>query len=396
MREKVMAAGHLCLDITPRFGVSEGLDIGRVFSPGRLTNVREAVISTGGSVSNTGLAVAKLGCDVLLNGKIGDDAFGDIIRRLIPAHAASTLRTVSGQASSYTIVLAPPGVDRFFLHYPAANDSFGAEDIDYTAAAACNLFHFGYPPLMSNMFQNQGRELVEMYTRLKSLALTTSLDMAMPDPASPSGRTDWKLILQNVAPYVDLLLPSIDEITFMLDRPLFEKTKARPPHGRTAGAYPPHEVAKISDTLLSMGFKIVLLKCGVAGAFLRTASADRIAAMGKSRPSDVESWSDRQIWAPSFSAENFASALGAGDSTVAGFLCALIRGFSPEDSLTIANILGWQNVHAVDALTGITDFDTVLQILKSPNMPRNQIPLQPPDWTYSKTHKLYHGPQDRK
>ena len=58
-----MVAGHLCLDITPRFphpseGRGEKLSISDVFSPGKLTNVEEAVLSTGGPVSNVGLATA--------------------------------------------------------------------------------------------------------------------------------------------------------------------------------------------------------------------------------------------------------------------------------------------------------------------------------------------------
>lgn len=396
MHEKIMVSGHLCLDITPRFPAGKDFDVSQVFSPGQLTNVEQVVLSTGGCVSNTGLALAKLGFDVLLNGKTGDDAFGNIIRGLIAEQRDSALRTVPGQASSYTIVLAPPGVDRFFLHYPATNDTFGADDIDYKRAKACKLFHFGYPPLMKSMFENQGRELVAMYRCVKQLGVTTSLDMAMPDPASSSGRVDWKLIIQKVAPYVDIFLPSIEEIAFMLDRSLFEKTRARMTDKEAVAAYEPDDFTRISEDLLSMGVKMVLLKCGIKGLYLRTGARGSIAAMGTACPADLESWADREIWAASFKTENFVCALGAGDATIAGFLCGLIRGFSPEQTLQIANTVGWQNVQALDALSGIRDFQGTIALLKDKNRPRNSVELNSDKWDYSPDRQVYYGPGDRK
>jgi len=78
MRRKIMVAGHLCLDIAPKFSDSAVLKVSEVFAPGHLTNVGDAILSTGGTVSNTGLALDRLGVDVVLNGKIGDDEFGNI------------------------------------------------------------------------------------------------------------------------------------------------------------------------------------------------------------------------------------------------------------------------------------------------------------------------------
>jgi len=396
MDEKLIVAGHLCLDITPRFPACKEFHVSRVFSPGRLTNVEEAVLSTGGSVSNTGLALAKLGCDVFLNGKVGDDAFGNIIRRLIGEQRASALRTVTNQPSSYTIVLAPPGVDRFFLHFPATNDTFGADDIDYERAAGCRLFHFGYPPLMRNMFENKGRELLQMYRRIKDLGLTTSLDMAMPDPASASGQADWRLIIEKVAPYGDIFLPSIEEIVFMLDRNLFETKRGRLGDSAPITAYQADDFTRISGDLLSMGVGIVLLKCGIKGLYLRTGSPERIYGLGRARPKDVENWSRREMWAASFKTDKFAAALGAGDATIAGFLCGLMRAFSPEQTLQIANALGWQNVQTLDAVSGIRDFQSTVAILKDKNRPRNSLELNSKQWDYSRDARLYYGPEDSK
>ncbi len=390
-----MVAGHLCLDITPKFVGGEKPDLGAVFSPGKLTTVEEAVLSVGGPVANTGLAMAKLGADVVLNGKVGEDTFGEVIRKQVGEKRAAAFKIVSDQNTSYTIVLALPGIDRFVLHNPATNDTFGADDIDYDLAKQCVLFHFGYPPLMKRMFENDGDELVKIYKRIKGLGVTTSLDMAMPDPTSNSGQADWQTIIERVSPYVDIFVPSIGEISFMLDRKLYEKRKVQAQGEDPVSVYEPQDCTNISDRLLAMGMKIVAVKCGVRGLYLRTVGAEQISAMGSARPEDVGAWADRELWAGSFKAENFASGLGAGDATIAGFLCAFLRDFSPEDALQIANTVGWQNVQTYDTLSGIQDWHSTLQILKDKTRPRNPVRLNSDNWHYSQSRKLYYGPNDR-
>ena len=60
--KKVIAAGHICLDITPVFPQRmKGKAIGDLMVPGKLLNVEAADIHTGGSVANTGLALKFLG-----------------------------------------------------------------------------------------------------------------------------------------------------------------------------------------------------------------------------------------------------------------------------------------------------------------------------------------------
>ena len=73
VKTKVMVAGHICLDITPRISPSLKGGFAENFIPGKLINVEDMVLSTGGAVSNTGLAMAKLGADVMLSGKVGSD-----------------------------------------------------------------------------------------------------------------------------------------------------------------------------------------------------------------------------------------------------------------------------------------------------------------------------------
>ena len=80
MSDKLQAvvAGHFCFDVIPAFKKDLIKDsMADIFIPGKLINMDTVSVSTGGPVSNTGIAMSILGADVSLMGKIGDDMFGD-------------------------------------------------------------------------------------------------------------------------------------------------------------------------------------------------------------------------------------------------------------------------------------------------------------------------------
>ncbi|MFW6277577.1 MAG: carbohydrate kinase family protein, partial [Prolixibacteraceae bacterium] len=173
---QVIVAGHICLDVTPKFTASIKREIKDLFIPGKLINMEEVSISTGGPVSNTGIALQKMGIKTKLMGKVGNDFFGSgIINLLKQQNNHEGMIVMDGEQTSYTIVIVPPGIDRIFLHNPGANNTFNSEDVDYEFIRNARLFHFGYPPLMRNMFLNDGRELMEMFRRVKEIGVTTSL-----------------------------------------------------------------------------------------------------------------------------------------------------------------------------------------------------------------------------
>ena len=82
MKKKVIAAGHICIDITPVFPGKKVNQLSDILSPGKLLNVGEADVHTGGAVANTGLGMKILGADVSLMGKVGADEFGEMVRNI--------------------------------------------------------------------------------------------------------------------------------------------------------------------------------------------------------------------------------------------------------------------------------------------------------------------------
>ena len=391
-----MIAGHLCLDIIPLFPDTGNRDISDIMRPGKLVNIEKAKISTGGPVSNTGLSLKKLGLNVCFCSCIGDDQFGKITLDIL-SHSgnADGIKVLKGQASSYTVVVAPPGIDRIFLHNPGTNNIFCADDLDIDLIRQCKHFHLGYPPLMEKMFATEGEELARIFKIAKEAGATTSCDMTLPDPSSASGKASWRKILKNILPYVDIYVPSIEETFYMLYPEEFLDMKKRYNNADLVDYITAEQYSDIADEILSMGAKMTTLKSGHRGFYIKTASKDRFTGLGAAKPADADNWANRELWSPAYAVESFGSATGSGDSSIAGLLCGFIKGLDIETSLKYATCLGYQNVCVLDAVSGIKDWDTTTEMINS-NMPMIDTKIESKNWTYNSTQGLWIGPSDSK
>ena len=392
----IMVAGHLCIDIIPRFSDTGLRNIADIIRPGKLVNVEQAAISTGGPVSNTGINMKKLGSKVCFCACVGDDTLGQLTIDILKSSGnADGIQTVKGVASSYTVVVAPPGIDRIFLHNPGTNNYFGAENLNPKLIQQCRHFHFGYPPLMSGMFADEGRELEQIFKIAKEVGATTSCDMTLPDPSSPSGKAPWRKILQRILPYIDIHLPSIEETFYMLWPNEFLARKARYNNAELINYITPQEYSKTADEVLAMCTKMVALKSGHRGFYVKTGSKEGFAKLGAAKPADPDNWSNRELWAPAFVVDNFGSATGSGDSSIAGFLSAFLRGLNIEDALKYATCVGLQNVRVLDAVSGIKTWDETTVMLKA-NMPMIDAHIVENGWNWYSEFGLWAGPHDNK
>lgn len=366
LKKKVIAAGHICLDITPVFPEKNAASLGDILSPGRLVNVGQADVHTGGSVANTGLAMKFFGADVSLMGKIGNDPFGKIICEMLRTDDAKKGMLISDQEStSYSVVVAIPGIDRIFLHNPGANHTFCAADIPQKALEEAALFHFGYPPLMESMYVNDGAELLTLMKRAKACGAATSLDFAAIDPDSQAGSVDWESILTKVIPYVDILVPSVEELCFMLDRERFRQWQERA-QGKdiTEILDIGKDVKPLADRCMELGAKILLIKCGAPGIYYRTASRQTLENVGEKLELDTSQWADLCGFERSYVPDRVLSGTGAGDTSIAAFLTAVLEGYSPEMSMHLAAAAGASCVAAYDALSGLKPFAELEQRIR--------------------------------
>lgn len=343
----IAIAGHICLDIIPRFenrfcrNLNDYTDLGKLLVPGRLTEIGKAVLAPGGAVSNTGIALHRLGVPVSLIAKVGDDDFGRVILNILQKHAdylASDITISPGEDTSYTVVINPPGVDRIFLHCPGTNYTFCACDIADEKLAGIELLHFGYPTLMRAMYQNNGTEMKVLFDRAHQKGAMTSLDMTCVDPDAEAGQVDWQSWLKNVLPSVDLFLPSIDEILFMVDRPVYDRLAAAY-GGEMIRGIDRLLVEKTAQKLIDLGASAVVIKLGAQGLYLRT---------GETVPGRGDEWRNVSLFMPCLKT-NVVGTTGAGDCTIAGFLSAFVKGGLPYDTAENAVAVGAFSTESADA-----------------------------------------------
>ncbi len=392
-RFDAVVAGHICLDVHPDLSGADREPFEKIFRPGHLVASGPVSFATGGAVSNTGLALNRLGIMTQLIGKIGDDFFGRTICQIVASHAQSLTENMiidTSGSTSYTIIINYPGVDRIFLHSPGVNDTFHIEDIPYESLEQARLFHFGYPPLMRSIFIDSGTSLAEIFRRAKRTGITTSLDMAFPDPSSEAGRVGWRGILRSVLPHVDIFIPSVEEILFMLRRQTYEEMCASSAGLNILPLITPELLSDIARELIDMGTRIVGLKLGYRGLYLHTGNSFLINSMGRAHPANPEAWASKVLWAPCFKV-TVAGTTGSGDATIAGFLAALLRGLSIEESVILAVAVGACNVEAVDAVSGIQSWDSTRTRIDA-GWEQHILGLDCQGWNFDKASGLWRGP----
>lgn len=392
---EIVIAGHTCLDIIPAFTIEEVENLTDVLVPGKMINMGECVVVGGGPVTNAGVSIRRLGIKTELIGKIGNDNFGKEILRWYEEHEGhfEGINVVDGESTSYTIAICIPGIDRFYLHHCGANDTFGYDDMNFNIVERSKLMLFGYPPWMKKIYENTGSELTKILKRTKELDTTTALDLSLPDVNSPAGQKDWMAILKDWVPVSDIMVPSAEELFYFLYKEKFLEKKANLGAKESVlDNMTVKEISTMGSDLIQMGTGIAMIKCGHRGLYVRTADQDRLEKLGAAKCSDPENWKNRELWFPVYEEEKFIGALGSGDSAIAGFLSAFIRGKSLESCLRYANAAGSMNVTVPDGLSWNKGFDDLAKRIES-GWKTNDLQIDEDGWKLE--HGFWVGPDNR-
>lgn len=212
---------------------------------------------------------------------------------------------------------------------------------------------------MRSIFRGEGAELVSILQRARRAGLSTSLDFSLPDPTRPGGKVDWPEILANCLPYVDLFVPSVEEMTFLLARETFDQMCGNPDVSFLE-AVTPDLLHTLSERALVLGARVVLIKIGHRGLYLRTASSEKWKQTGRGMADLGENWHHRALWAPAFDVR-VQGTTGAGDAAIAGFLASILQGTEPETALIIASAAGACSVETADATSGLLAWEDTLK-----------------------------------
>ena len=284
---------------------------------GKLERVDSVTMHNGGNAMTAAINLTKMGVEASMIGKVGCDVFGDFLRDRLAKAGVDTraLATDPTTQSSVSVVLLDAGGERSFLHCVGTNGTFGLSDVDFDVVAECDLIFVTGSFLMDRF---DGAETRDFLKKCKEMGKTTFLDVCW------DARDRWGALLDMSMPYIDYLMPSIDEAV------------------RIAGCNEPDAIA---DVFMARGAKNVVIKMGKTGAYLRLAG-ERVGklypAVGTDKPVDTT---------------------GAGDSFCSGFLASYARGKRPEECIMFANAVGALCVTAKGATTGIRTYEETLRFL---------------------------------
>lgn len=311
---RIAIAGHVCVDIRPQ------LPAGAQFEPGKLVEVGPVAITLGGSVGNVGRALRALGAPVSASTCIGDDELGRLVQAELAADSLITgdVRVVPGTSTSYSFIVEPAGADRTIWHHVGSNAAFtgaGAQP------AGIDLFHLGYPPLLPGLLAEGGAPLHQLLADVRAAGATTSVDLAVVDPASPAAHLDWELILSRMLTETDVVSPSLDDLTSAL--------------GITE-AYSEALTDRLADQLLAWGAAVVALSAGEHGLYLKTADRARLRSAGRALAPHADRWASRALHAPPVWVRTPVTTNGAGDASSAGLLYGIAAGAGPEVAARLA------------------------------------------------------------
>ncbi len=277
----------------------------------QLIEVAPIETTTGGIVSNSGIALQRLGMRVAAATVVGADDWSEIIRRRLQAAGLNLdgLQIRSDLPTSTTAVMIDAMGQRSFAHCPGAprelDRQFFVERMDLFRRSRAMLL--GYYSLLPQLEP----ELPAVLAMLRDVGCLTALDSA--------GHGGDGERLRSILPHLDLYVPSLGEAANQtgLDDPV-----------------------KIMQRFREWGAPGLLgVKLGSRGALLCPRGDDIVRVDAVRPPGAV------------------IDTTGAGDAFYAGLLASLLKGMPPAEAGRIAAAAGAACVTGMGASAGLLDWD---------------------------------------
>ncbi|MBP3389106.1 MAG: carbohydrate kinase family protein [Clostridia bacterium] len=287
-------------------------------TPGTLRYVDSVSTHVGGCASNAAMDLAKLGVPVALSCKVGKDNFGSFVKEIAAAVGVDVSGVVEDEAVSTTVSIVCVGSsgERSFMYNPGSTSAFVKEDITDELVDSCDIIFVAGAMLLTAF---DGKPCAEFMKKCQEKGKYTVMDTAW------DSEDVWLPKVQEVLPYLDLFMPSIEEASKLT--------------GET-------DVNKIADRFFEMGVKNVIIKWGKHGALVCPAGEERMVL-------------------PTYLEFKPVDTTGAGDSFCAGFLAGLAQDWDYRKSGEFANAVGTHCILAIGASTGIKSIEETLKFMET-------------------------------
>jgi sugar/nucleoside kinase (ribokinase family) len=294
--------------LTPRVACF-GILVADVFVPplgdlpaaGQLVATDDFLVAPGGCAANVAIALSRLDVPVAVEGRVGDDVFGELIRRDLAAGGIDTagILTTPGLGTSKTVILSVTGDDRRYIHTFGANGAVTADDLVTTAEV---IYVGGYLILPSLDPDGLAARLAEARGR----GVTVILDVVAPAGLRPSLEQ-----MSRVLPHVDYFVPNYDEARVITGE---------------------GDTRRQAEALAELGAGTVMVKLGERGVHV----------LGEQGAFDLD--------APRV---DVVDPSGAGDAFAAGLALGILEGWEIERTARFACVLGASACTALGCSAGV-------------------------------------------
>jgi len=283
---------------------------------GRLIGVDPIEVTTGGIVSNSGIAMSRLGMRAVALSYVGADQWGHLLRDryreegLLNEH----LVTHPEGPTSTTAVLIDQSGERSFAHCVGAPElldrDFFLQRLDLFGQS--RLMLLGYYSLMPRL----EADLAEIFAEIRERGCLTALD------AAGDGGSLEPLV--DILPHLDVYVPSHAEASHQ------------------TGKEDPRQILSIFRENGAVG--ILGVKLGSEGALLQTAAGEWIDVPAVEAPAPV------------------VDTTGAGDSFYAGLLTGLLRNMDVAAAGRLAAACGACCVTGLGATEGLRSYEATARL----------------------------------
>ena len=277
---------------------------------GRLLFTDPLQVVTGGIVSNSGVAMARLGMKAAAFTYVGRDEWARLIRGRLEAEGldCTGLLEHPTASTSTTVVLIDPSGERSFAHCVGAptlmDRRLFLDHLDLFARSRMTLI--GYYPLMPNVES----DLPDVLAAIHKTGCKTALDCA--------GSGGSMQPLDQILPHLDVYIPSLNEANHQ------------------TGLSDPREILSVYRGCGATG--LLGVKLGSKGVLLSPAAGEYIEIPAVVPPGSI------------------VDTTGAGDCFYAGLLTGLLRGLDVRSAGLLGAAAGACCITALGATAGIRDF----------------------------------------
>lgn len=279
-------------------------------------------ICCGGDALNVAMGLARLNNTVSIIGRIADDTNGKFILEECRKYGIDTSEVVYDEecATAASYALIDEKGERHFLTEKSVFAKLQGDDVPDEALERADIVYIGSAMAFRKMDEDGIRDVfsrthrcADAHAAKKLTVMDAAINIEDPD-------RDWLTYLSPAFMETDVFFPSIDEAVKIT--------------GET-------EPEKIAECFRKFSMKLFGIKLGAKGCFVTDFKESRYIECPKNMP--------------------VVDTTGAGDSFLAGLICALSKGWDGFSASEFASGVATKNVGAVGGTAGVPDYEEALR-----------------------------------